>query len=360
MLRFIERLLRSNPSLNPEPQSLSLTTREMQTKALLEFLIPQLQLLSLQLEQVPRNDFYTSKRSRGYIYGMAAAIWGASPHNKNVDIFEEIVLTAFGLVWGKQSAQPLFDMTLAEHAARDGDTLAGSYRAEDDVGGVFQKKPHAAVMGFWLLNNGHNIPEIIMPTIENPRPLPSTDTFSVEESSNDLEFLIESAWRDASIAMNFYIEFRQKYNLPYSHLMWNDEYALGFCYAVGYVHFSKRYSLLPEFLTELSSWMTSRTGNDSELTRKWFAVLADKNYESGRALRGIKAAILLETWRLKTEFIDGAMEYIVEHERKYKRDFPDSTQFHMDHWLLMDNFVLPLIEMDKIIHPIIEGHFQGI
>jgi hypothetical protein len=84
---------------------------------------------------------------------------------------DEMMQAAFTLVWGRENAQRVFDATLAECAARDGDTLAGSYRAETDVREVYAGKPHAAVMGFWLLNNGLNDPREVMPRIEDPRPL---------------------------------------------------------------------------------------------------------------------------------------------------------------------------------------------
>lgn len=186
MLGFIQLLFGSKPSSNPASQSTSLTAEEVQAKALLGFLIPQLQLLEFELEQIPTNGSYISKRSRGYIYGMAAAILGESSQKMNSEMVNDIMHTAFTLVWGKENAQHLFDMTLAECAARDGDTLAGSYRAEADVGEVFQNKPHAAVMGFWLLNNGLNNPEEIMPSIEYPRPLPPANIRPAETSLDDL------------------------------------------------------------------------------------------------------------------------------------------------------------------------------
>ncbi|WP_373489297.1 hypothetical protein [Blastomonas sp.] len=188
MMGFIQRLFGSKPSPSPsasvrnEPQ----TIEEVQAKTLLGFLIPQLQLLGFELEEVPTTGKYVSKRSRGYIYGLAAAILGATSQKINSGMVDDIMHTAFTLVWGRENAQRLFDMTLAECAARNGDTLAGSYRAEADVGEVFQEKPHAAVMGLWLLNNGLNNPEVIMPPIENPRPLPPSNSDPVETSIDDL------------------------------------------------------------------------------------------------------------------------------------------------------------------------------
>ncbi len=152
-----------------EPLSLA----EAQAHALLSFLIPQLQMLELELAGVPDIGTYVSKRSRGYIYGMAAGILGALDTIDSAAKVEDIMQAAFTLVYGHEAAQTVYELTLAECEARDGETLAGCYRAEDDVGDVYAGKPMSAVMGFWLLNSGMNDANEIMPTINEPRPLPS-------------------------------------------------------------------------------------------------------------------------------------------------------------------------------------------
>jgi hypothetical protein len=144
---------------------------EVQARTLLGFLIPQLDLLGLEREKVPVGGSFTSKRSRGYIYGTAAAVLGETTAEQDAEMVEDIMQAAFTLVWGAERAQEIFEITLAECAARDGETLAGTYRAEADVRAVYAGRPGAAVMGFWLLNNGLNDPRTIMPKIENPLPL---------------------------------------------------------------------------------------------------------------------------------------------------------------------------------------------
>ena len=154
---------RKKRSKNAGPASIE----EVQAHALVSLLTPQLQLLGLDLYAVPVRGIYVSKRSRGYIYGMAAGILGETSANPTADMAEDIMQAAFTLVWGRASAQPIFEMTLSECAARDGQTLAGSYAAERDVSDFYADKPFATVMGFWALNNGLNDPAEIMPAIEN-------------------------------------------------------------------------------------------------------------------------------------------------------------------------------------------------
>jgi hypothetical protein len=157
------------------PQSApELPLGEVQASALLGLLVPQLELLELQLEKVPVGGSFTSTRSRGYIYGLAAGVLGTTTKHQDGAMAEDIMHAPFTLVWGRNNAQNPFDQTLAESAARHGETLAGAYRAESDVGDVCSGKPFATVMGFWLLNNGLNDSEAIMSVFENPRPVPAT------------------------------------------------------------------------------------------------------------------------------------------------------------------------------------------
>lgn len=166
---WFSKLFGSKPASREE----EFTVHDVQAQALLGFLTPQLQLLGLELEKVPVEGSFVSKRSRGYVYGMAAGILGATTETQDAEMVEDIMQAAFTLVWGRETAQRVFELTLAECAARDGQTLAGSYRAEADVADVYAGKPFAAVVGFWLLNNGLNNPDEVMPEIEHPRPLPT-------------------------------------------------------------------------------------------------------------------------------------------------------------------------------------------
>ena len=165
---WLSKLFRNEPPPDAIEHSLS----EIQARALLALLLPQLEMLGLELEKVPAVGSFASKRSRGYIYGLAAAVLGVTTRQQDGGMAEDIMQAAFTLVWGQANAQALFERTLAESAARDGETLAGSYRAEAEVGELYSGKPNAPAMGFWLLNNGLNDPDEIMPAIENPRPLP--------------------------------------------------------------------------------------------------------------------------------------------------------------------------------------------
>ncbi len=159
----------------PQAQSEQLSLVDVQDRALLRIIIPQLQLLGFEMGRVPADGSFVSKRSRGYIYGTAASVLCQLTRQQNREMIHEIMQSAFTLVWGPERANELFEMTLHECAARDGETLAGSYAAEADVGEVYSGQPYAAVTGFWLLNNGLNHPETMMPAIENPRPLPPVD-----------------------------------------------------------------------------------------------------------------------------------------------------------------------------------------
>ena len=168
---WLSKLFGSGPSADPA----ELSVHDVQARALLGFLIPQLQLLGVELEKAPAHGSFASKRSRGYIYGMAAAVLCETSKQQDAQMVEDIMQAAFTLVWGPEIAQRMYEQTLTESAARDGETLAGSYRAEADVREVYSGKPHAAVMGFWLLNNNLNDPDEIMAAITNPRPLRSAD-----------------------------------------------------------------------------------------------------------------------------------------------------------------------------------------
>ncbi len=182
MAGFFGRLFAPKQSQSFQSET---TAHEVRAKALLTFLIPQLQLLSLELEEVPTEGSYVSKRSRGYVYGMAGAVLAATSEEMTSELVDDIMQTAFTLVWGRENAQRVYKATLAECVARDGETLAGSYRAEADVGEVYARKNYASVMGFWLLNNGLNNPDEIMPPIRNPPPLQPTSVNPLSDQDDD-------------------------------------------------------------------------------------------------------------------------------------------------------------------------------
>ncbi len=141
-------------------------------RSLNSLLTPQLLMLGYQLENVPVSGDFVSKRSRGYIFGMASAVASELASGLTAELVNATLLNAFELVYGPQHAVALLQQTLYESANRDGDTLAGAYQAEDDVVAVYSGRPHSAVFGFWLLNNQIGEPSEKMPTILNPRPLP--------------------------------------------------------------------------------------------------------------------------------------------------------------------------------------------
>lgn len=123
MVGFLGRLFGSKVSQQSQE---ALSVHGVRAKALLMFLIPQLQLLGFELSKVPSDGSYVSKRSRGYIYGMAGAVLAATSEEMTSEMVEDIMQTAFTLVWGPENAPSIYKATLAECAARDGETLAGS------------------------------------------------------------------------------------------------------------------------------------------------------------------------------------------------------------------------------------------
>jgi hypothetical protein len=169
-MRWFSRLFKQQHTVSEKLDSV----HDVRAFALLSFIRPQLNLLGLNQENVPVTGSFISKRSRGYIYGMAAAVAGATAQEgeQSEDAYHDVLEAAFILVWGREMAKSMFNKTFSECVARDGQTLAGAYCGEADVSMVYAGKPYASVMGFWLLNNGLNNPEEIMPEIKNPPPLP--------------------------------------------------------------------------------------------------------------------------------------------------------------------------------------------
>lgn len=144
------------------------------TDQLIGFIGPQLQMLGYELTKVPAEGTFISKRSRGYIYGIAARVVGQVPEELQVKLLELVFQGAFYLVYGAENGPPLFERTFEETVARDGETLSGGYHAEDHVSASLRGEPFQSVMGFWLLNNGIGDPDEKMPIIQNPRPLPTS------------------------------------------------------------------------------------------------------------------------------------------------------------------------------------------
>lgn len=174
MTGFFRKLF-SKPTEAPQPlvqPSRQEAVNEALIGQLIGFIAPQLQMLGFELATVPAEGTFISKRSRGYIYGIAAAVLGQLPNETAPSLVEPIMGGAFYLVYGSENGPPLLEMTFAEAVARDGETLSGSYHAEDHVGASLRGEPFQSVMGFWLLNNAIGDPDEKMPIIENPKPLP--------------------------------------------------------------------------------------------------------------------------------------------------------------------------------------------
>lgn len=176
MAGFFKKLFGvSNSAPQPQPQSESydeVAIFEECCRHLAIFLTPQLQMLGFELGKVPPTGTFISKRSRGYIWGIAATVLAPWPEEFKRAMVSEVMRSAFWFVYGDGSCEELMQLTLDESTARDPATLSGSYHAEDDVTAVYEAKPHASVMGFWILNNGIGNPDEKMPPILNPRPLP--------------------------------------------------------------------------------------------------------------------------------------------------------------------------------------------
>ncbi|MGZ8281712.1 MAG: hypothetical protein ACXWUN_02025 [Allosphingosinicella sp.] len=139
-------------------------------------LTPQIERLGVALGYVPAEGGYVSKRSRGYLYGMTAGLLGRLGRMQEPEVIRDAMWAAFRMVYGPKIGPGALERTMQECLARDGETLAGSWRGEADVLDVHAGKAGAAVMGFWLLNNGRNDPVELMPTIANPGPIAATRT----------------------------------------------------------------------------------------------------------------------------------------------------------------------------------------
>lgn len=73
---------------------------EVQALDLHSFLMPQLQLLGLEFEKVPAEGSFISKQSRGYIYGMAAAVLCETTEKQDSEMVDEMMQAAFTLAVG--------------------------------------------------------------------------------------------------------------------------------------------------------------------------------------------------------------------------------------------------------------------
>lgn len=187
----------------PTEQTASMTPENFRVNLLIELIGPQLHLLTIEFGKTPLTGSYVSKRSRGYIYGTAASILGMTIQNIDEKSLNHTMRSAFSLVWGDENAQDIFEKTLAECVARDGETLAGSYYAEAEIGEAYQGKTHAAVMGFWLLNNEINDPAEIMPVIENPSRLSKIKSRSLKDHVDSVYSLIRDGHKIDSIRRYF-------------------------------------------------------------------------------------------------------------------------------------------------------------
>lgn len=159
------------------------------------------------------------------------------------------------------------------------------------------------------------------------------------------------AWESASSAMIFYMDYREKYNLPFTSRRWRDDFALGFRDGICQLHFTIINNANIPNLADLSlRWKQEVVGNDETIDEAWARVLFEDGYTE-RGDLGFETALLLESWRLNRDFIKGGLEYISNHKIEYINKYPDATKFNIDHDLVMTHFVVPLIWSEKIIHP---------
>lgn len=138
---------------------------------------PQFAALGIKPSAPPTGSF-VSKRSRGYLYGVAARVADDLSEGTRVALSGEIFQMLFSIVYGAALGLPLFKLTLDECVARDGETLSGAHYAEDDVSAVFRGDPNRTVMGFWLLNNGVGVAEEKMPELLTFDPFPQLNCAS--------------------------------------------------------------------------------------------------------------------------------------------------------------------------------------
>lgn len=169
------------------------------------------------------------------------------------------------------------------------------------------------------------------------------------DSQNSVDDLVSKAWSEASAAMLFYLDYRDKYNLPFTPERWRDDFALGFRDGICQIHFSI-FNKISNFDVALH-WRQKVIFNDDYLEEIWLKVIADNGGYTERGTSGFQAARILETWRLKKENVEGGLDYISQFEKEYRDEHPDASQFNVDHWLIMSHFVIPLISADKVIHP---------
>ena len=157
------------------------------------------------------------------------------------------------------------------------------------------------------------------------------------------------AWDDASTAMLFYMNYREKYNLPFTPERWRDDFALGFRDGLGQIHFTILNNV--PSCDIMFQWRKAVIWDDANLEEAWLKAIADNGDYTERGLLGFQAARIMETWRLKKENVEGGFDYIIHHEKEYRKQFSDATQFQVDHQFIMSHFVIPLILADKVNHP---------
>lgn len=175
-----------------------------------------------------------------------------------------------------------------------------------------------------------------------------------EEAKILLDSILDGAWQDANTAMNFYIGYRTRYNLPYSTEMWADDFSLGFRDAIAHVHFSMRTPNIPREM--MFRWVEEAFPDDNGLAHTWLSLIGEGRSE--RAQHGMACGFILESWRIGQEFSSGALVYIAEQEKSYLDQYPDASKFQSNHWLILSHFVLPLLEEGRYVHPKISDHFS--
>jgi hypothetical protein len=134
-------------------------------------IVPQLMMLGWQPSTIPPEQSAFSKRSRGYIFGIAYTVANELPADLRRELMGEIIENAFYITYGADLGPSYSSVTMEDYLSTDGEVLAGYFRAKAEMEAVDAGSPHQAMMGFWLLNNGIGDPEEFMPAFVVPQSL---------------------------------------------------------------------------------------------------------------------------------------------------------------------------------------------
>jgi hypothetical protein len=121
--------------------------------ALLVVLQHQLRLLGFETGKVPYVAPFSSKRCRGYLYGLAMGVMECENIPPNPETFIGTLIATFGLVFGDPFGRDVVDSTDNELLKKDREVVSGISFGEADIRRIYSGEGVYSAEGFYLLAN---------------------------------------------------------------------------------------------------------------------------------------------------------------------------------------------------------------